>query len=721
MIGQTIRGRYEVTAVLGKGAMGTVYRATDVEAGREVSVKVLGDELGPGTEGLARFRHEVEALQRLDHPNIVGFVEAFEDQGRYVIVMEYVSGGNLLDLIKTGRLPISRARQIALDLADALIRAHRMGIIHRDIKPENILLTEEGTPKLADFGVARLAEGTRLTGSGIQVGTPYYMAPEAWEGKSLDAQADIWSLGVVLYEMLSGEAPFGGETAAVVMHKVLATRPPDLRRLRAELPAGLVAVVGQMLTRDRRRRYASMRQVAFDLERGQTASIRPGARDPRGWLGPDIPKWALWTAGGTMFLAVTAGWGVFFQERVSGLGASATPVSTQSQPLTGAILATTQVSATQAVAEAGIGLTTSPSPSAQPTVDPTPGRLVGKFLYTVDGVINIASEDGSISKALPTEGLYVAGATWMQDGSRILFFGQPPPGPRTDGHGDIYVIDEDGSNLRQVTNTVTWSKGTPSISPDGDFIMYAGGNGVEVMRVDGSEVQKVVPDLDAGFSWVVTANWSPDGSQIVYLRISPACNNCTQTIRLIVVNRDGSNPVVVHTTKPKNGTTLLVSSPSWSPDGTRIGFLDLGAAYTVALDGSDVPTPTSEWVAKWLPSYWPQWGKYEGCGSIETPSGNQSLICHGVSTAPSTWYVPPGLILYKFCVEGWPEPLAWGPGWERSGIIEISPQASIDGSGGPVGNCFYLMLNPETPSGTYTVTVNMPNGERPVSSFAHYQ
>jgi serine/threonine protein kinase len=267
MIGQKLNNRYTITARLGRGAMGTVYRATDTQSGRDVAVKVISSELAVDPDMLERFKREGKALSKLKHPNIVGFVDAFQHDEQYLIVMEYVSGGSLYELIKAGPLSIEHGRQIALDLCDALIRAHRLNIIHRDLKPENVLIDEDGTPKLADFGVARLSEGTRMTRSGVQVGTPYYMSPEAWEGRTLDAQADIWSLGVVLFEMLAGQVPFGGDTPLAVMSKISTTPPPDLRKLRADVPSGLVRIIGKMLTRDKRWRYQTMREVAVDLER----------------------------------------------------------------------------------------------------------------------------------------------------------------------------------------------------------------------------------------------------------------------------------------------------------------------------------------------------------------------------------------------------------------------------------------------------------------------
>ena len=280
MIGQTLNNRYQIAARIGKGAMGTVYRATDIVSGRDVALKIISSDLAVDPAMLERFKREGEALRHLKHLNIVGYIDAFQNDEQSIIVMEYVEGGSLYDLIKRGPLPIEHAVQIALDLCDALISSHRLKIIHRDIKPENILIDNEGTPKLADFGVARLSEGTRMTRSGVQVGTPYYMSPEAWEGKPLDAQADIWSLGVVLFEMLSGHVPFGGDTPLAVMTKVSTTPPPDLKKLRADVPYGLVRIIGKMLSRDKRRRYQTMREVAVELEREQQAMV-PRAQKTR--------------------------------------------------------------------------------------------------------------------------------------------------------------------------------------------------------------------------------------------------------------------------------------------------------------------------------------------------------------------------------------------------------------------------------------------------------
>src|SRR5512143_2750731 len=244
MIVQTLNRRYRIIALLGEGAMGEVYRATDTQTRQEVALKVITQKLSASHEILERFRREGEALHKLHHENIVSFVEMFPLGQQYAIVMEYVPGGSLHALIGRGPVPFDRAVRIALELSDALARAHHIDIVHRDIKPENVLLAADGTPKLTDFGVARLVGDTaRLTGTGTQIGTPYYMSPEAWEGRELDPQADIWSLGVVLYEMLAGEVPFGGSTLVAVMNKVMSAPLPDIRSTRPEVLPKLAAAL----------------------------------------------------------------------------------------------------------------------------------------------------------------------------------------------------------------------------------------------------------------------------------------------------------------------------------------------------------------------------------------------------------------------------------------------------------------------------------------------
>jgi tetratricopeptide (TPR) repeat protein len=216
---------------------------------------------------------EGEALRQLNHPNIVGMVAAVEEgeatPGEVVhyLVMEYVEGGSLQDLLAAqGALPSARAVEIALDLADALTRAHRLGIIHRDLKPANVLLAEDGTPRLTDFGIAHVAESPRLTQTGILMGTVDYLSPEACSGETLDERTDIWAFGVLLYKTLTGERPFGGETLTAKLTAILTQPVPDLAQLAPGIPDALADLVYRMLEKDRGQRVPSVRLVGAELE-----------------------------------------------------------------------------------------------------------------------------------------------------------------------------------------------------------------------------------------------------------------------------------------------------------------------------------------------------------------------------------------------------------------------------------------------------------------------
>jgi serine/threonine-protein kinase len=213
--------------LLGRGGMGNVYRGVNSQTGEAVAIKVLKPEIVASDADLVtRFVREGQALRQLNHPNIVKMLAASEQDGQHYLVMEYVSGGSLHDLIAgAGPLPVSRVLEIALDLADALTRAHRLNIIHRDLKPPNVLLAADGTPRLTDFGLAPQLDGPRTTQTGMIMGTVDYLSPEGCEGQPLDERADIWSFGVILFEMLSGERPFKGDSLLTTLTAIL-RQPP---------------------------------------------------------------------------------------------------------------------------------------------------------------------------------------------------------------------------------------------------------------------------------------------------------------------------------------------------------------------------------------------------------------------------------------------------------------------------------------------------------------
>ncbi|MBC8444496.1 MAG: serine/threonine protein kinase, partial [Chloroflexi bacterium] len=266
--------------LLARGGIGDVYRGTDLQTGQLVAIKALQPHIvASDADVVARFMREGQTLRVLDHPNIVKIVDAVRDEGRHYLAMEYVGGGSLRNLLdQRGALPIRRTLEIALDLSDALTRAHRFGVIHGDIKPSNVLLAEDGTPRLTDFGVAQFIDGAGLPHVGLLVGTVDYLSPEAYSGEPLDARADIWSFGVMLYEMLTGDRPFRGESVHSAITSIFTQPVPALLQACTlaledigqeecdDVPSALADLIYRMLEKDRDARIPSVRLVGAELE-----------------------------------------------------------------------------------------------------------------------------------------------------------------------------------------------------------------------------------------------------------------------------------------------------------------------------------------------------------------------------------------------------------------------------------------------------------------------
>jgi serine/threonine-protein kinase len=267
-------GRYEILQELGRGAMGAVYRARDPQIGRTVAIKViLTANLSP-TElenYKQRFRREAQAAGQMSHAGIVTIHDIAEDEtGQPFLVMEFIEGQTLDKLMEQAvaageRLPHSQALDIAFQVANALDYAHRRGVVHRDVKPANILVTADGTAKIADFGIAKIA-GTQLTQTGNVLGTPAFMSPEQFSGAAIDARSDLFSLGAMIYWMCTGEKPFAGDTLTAVSFKIVFADPIPARQLNPALPAGIDTVFQRCLAKNPELRYAACRELAADLD-----------------------------------------------------------------------------------------------------------------------------------------------------------------------------------------------------------------------------------------------------------------------------------------------------------------------------------------------------------------------------------------------------------------------------------------------------------------------
>ncbi|HEV3284119.1 MAG TPA: protein kinase [Solirubrobacteraceae bacterium] len=276
VLGTLLGGRYRLDAQIGRGGMSTVYRAFDVVLERPVAIKLMHREIAADSDQLERFRREARSVAQLNHPHIVTVIDAGEESpngdqpgvgGSPFIVLEYVDGETLKDLIRReGPLEITQALAYAIEIARALAAAHERQIVHRDVKPQNVLVGAEGGAKITDFGIARTLTEEGLTMDGRVLGTTDYVSPEQALGQRVTPQSDLYSLGIVLYEMLTGQVPFRGDSPVAVAMKHVREEVPDVQALRPELSAATAAVVDRAVAKDLSRRYQSAVGMAAELE-----------------------------------------------------------------------------------------------------------------------------------------------------------------------------------------------------------------------------------------------------------------------------------------------------------------------------------------------------------------------------------------------------------------------------------------------------------------------
>ena len=309
-LGDVLGGRYRLVELLGQGGMATIYRATDAQLGREIAVKVLRAELGRDPDFVARFRQEAQAAASLSHPNIVGVYDFGTDADGPYIVMELVDGEDVATLLsRNGPLPPRQAARLAAEVAHALAAAHARGIVHRDVKPGNILVSADGRVKVADFGIARAWSDARITLPGVTLGSVHYFSPEQALGEPTTEASDIYSLGIVLYELLTGRRPWEGDNAAAVAMARVSAPPPLVSKVRPNVPPVLEAIDRRALSPDPAARFPSGAAMAEALEaflddrapRGAAAAVPVGAAagtvattaarpyPPEAYAGPPAP------------------------------------------------------------------------------------------------------------------------------------------------------------------------------------------------------------------------------------------------------------------------------------------------------------------------------------------------------------------------------------------------------------------------------------------------
>ncbi len=294
MVGSLIAGRYRLDEKIGEGGVAFVYKALDTTLERTVAVKILRPEMAESPETVARFRREAHAAAKLNHPNIVQIYDTGVDGDTYYIVMEYLPEPDLKRIIKEyAPLPLRKVLEVSIQCARALAYAHKQGLVHRDVKPHNILFTDDGRVKLSDFGIAAAIGDGGLTESGLVLGSAYYISPEQAQGAPATAQSDIYSLGVVMFECVTGRPPFSGATPAEIAARHVRERPPALRALNPNVTPSAEYVINKAMSRELTRRYRGAEELLVDLEKiadgielDRTGVLSPGGDEATMRLSP---------------------------------------------------------------------------------------------------------------------------------------------------------------------------------------------------------------------------------------------------------------------------------------------------------------------------------------------------------------------------------------------------------------------------------------------------
>ena len=623
-VGQSI-GHYKIISTLGVGGMGEVYLAEDSSLGRRIALKLLPADFTRDTDRVRRFQQEARAASALNHPNIVTIHEIGVIDNRHFIATEFIDGetlrqhvsGSLSHTTSDGdrtsgkHLKLSEVLNIGIQAADALAAAHEAGIVHRDIKPENIMVRRRDSyVKVLDFGLAKLTEGkvvaldteapTRTqvkTSAGVVMGTASYMSPEQARGEQVDARTDIWSLGVVLYELVAGCGPFERSTPSEVIALILEREPPPLARYAREVPPELERIVNKALTKDRDERYQTAKDLLIDLRRLRQQLEVKAEVERLGTPGPGsevaVPGDDTEPAGATTDEATAATQAEILRRTSS----AEYLVSEIKRHKTGAVVALATLII--AVAVAAFGLYKFTGQRRSEVKPPTAFQTMKITRLTSTGKARYA--------AISPDGRYV-----------------------------VHVVDENGQEslwMRQVAPFSNVQIVPPAdfpyfgltFSPDGNYIYYVGPDpdvddaGVLYQRpVLGGAAKKLIVDIDS------TITFSPDNKQLAFVRFAPEKGESL----LMLANADGTEERRLAVRKYPDSFSRSIPGPSWSPDGKVIvsnaGSTDATGPYMNLVevrvaDGTIKPITSQRWwnvgQAVWL---------RDGSGLVFTASEQKS-------------------------------------------------------------------------------------------------
>ena len=541
-------GAYEILGPLGSGGMGDVYRARDPRLDREIAIKVLPEPASGDPERRERFEREARSIAALNHPHIVTIHSVEEAGGTHFLTMEIVHGRTIADLIPDGGMPVERLLQLAVPLTDAIAAAHQKGIVHRDLKPANVMVREDGWVKVLDFGLAKstgplvgdaTVSNVRTeagTGEGRILGTVAYMSPEQAEGRAVDHRTDIFSMGVMLYEMVTGERPFKGDTSISVISSIVKDTPASVTSLKPSVPRELAQIIKRMLAKDPERRYQSAKDIRNELEdlrqelqSGEVVAAPVSAPAPA-----TRTSWVPWAAAAAAIVIIAGGAYAYLGNDSDDGGREGPP----------------SLSFARVTSQQGIEGTPSLSPDGRWVVYSGAGDI---FLQSVGGQSPI-----NLTKDLPA---FDSHPEFSPDGEQIAF-------SSTGASSGIFTMGRTGESVRRVTD----GGFNPSWSPDGKEIVFAtaGVTGLPHERATStstlaivnvaSGAQRPLTDTDA-----VQPVWSPNGHRIAYWRIRVPGRPTGQR-DIWTVPAAGGTPT------PVTDDAALDWTPEWSPDGRYLYY-----------------------------------------------------------------------------------------------------------------------------------------------------